>query len=357
MSEGLGGEAASGWDLDSLAGALRLFSGGSVVGAVSYAAFFALGAIVLAAGCRDVLALVLMWVALPVILVLAMPFGHEVRLRFFLYALPVYLLLVACGLTAAMEWAASRFVRLRQPEASRSAGRVLAAALLLGLLGAAAISSLPAYYAESKQNWRDAVSLVRKLAEPGDLILVRHIYHQQGVLFYGRQGTGQAGDWSEENVQILPHDLTEAFPPDGEGSRWLVVPARESFRPGGTLEELIQPDYRLLPPVVFGPTAVPRDAKLISPTSFRPVAVVQAVRTDPPFIRFWGDDTTVGQGECTMLRWDTGNIRELYFDGEGVVGQGVRKVCPGTSTRYTLQVIHRDGTVEEQSIEVLVSAP
>jgi mannosyltransferase len=355
--EGLGGEAASDWDLGGLASALRLFSGASMAGLIVYGTLFALAMVALAARRRDLLILAIMWLVLPVIFVLIMPFGHKVRIRFFLFGLPVYLLLVAYGLTIVVDWAASCLDRLRGPESSGSAARVLVTALLLGLLAVTAFSSIPAYYAETKQNWRQAIWEVDELAEPGDKILVRHIYHQKGVLFYNRLDPGRSVDWSEENVQVLPRDLVAAFPPDGEGTRWLLVPEQGRFLPGGALEDHIMPHYHLLPPTAFRASRVPLDAQLISPTSYRPVAVVQAVRTQPPSIRFWADEISVTQGDCTSLHWETSNIRELYFDGQGVVGQGTREVCPETSTQYTLEVIHRDGTIEVQTVEILVDMP
>jgi mannosyltransferase len=355
--EGLGGEAAPDWTLPSLVGALRLFSGGVNVGLVAYAFLFALATVVLAAKRRDILALAFVWVALPVILVLAMPFGHQVRIRFFLFALPVYLLLVAYGLTVTIQWSVSQFARLRRSAHLRSAAEVLTTALLLGLLGVLAIPSISSYYAETKQEWRDAIRLVDSLAEPGDKILVRHVYHQKGVLFYTQQWMHGQGGWTEANVQVLPRDLTAAFPVDDNGRRWLIVPERGSFLPGGALDERIQPHYHLLPPIVLEPSSVPQEAQLIAPTSFRPVAVVQAVRSAPPSIRFWAEETALNQTDCTILHWEVENVRDVYLDGEGVVGQGARQVCPNATTHYELKVIHRDGTVTVHSVEILVSAP
>jgi hypothetical protein len=356
-AEGLGGEVAPDWDLDALTGALRLFSGGSLAGLVAYGALFALAIVALAIRRRDVLILAIMWLALPVIVVLIMPFGHKLRVRFFLFALPVYLLMVTYGLAVAADWAASQVVRFRGSPSSGSTARMLATALLLALLAITALVSIPQYYAETKQNWRDAIWRVGELAKAGDRILVRHIYHQKGVLFYGSLSAGGANEWTEENVQVLPRDLLVAFPPNGEGTRWLLVPERGSFLPGGLLEERIQPHYRLLPPFVFRPSQVPLDAQLIAPTSYRPIAVVPAMRTQPPMVRFWADETLLSQGECTSLHWETSSIQELYLDGEGVVGHDTRRVCPKVSTTHTLEAIHRDGSREVQEVEIRVDEP
>ncbi|HSR33580.1 MAG TPA: glycosyltransferase family 39 protein, partial [Anaerolineae bacterium] len=73
---GLGGSAAPRWSLAHMAGALRLFSGGSDAGAVIYAALFLLAVVVLAIKQRDLLALSVMWIGVPFAILLVVPFGH-----------------------------------------------------------------------------------------------------------------------------------------------------------------------------------------------------------------------------------------------------------------------------------------
>jgi hypothetical protein len=55
------------------------------------------------------------------------------------------------------------------------------------------------------------------------------------------------------------------------------------------------------------------------------------------------------------LRWSVENVREVYLDGGGVVGQGKRKVCPAATTTYELKVIHLDGAIELSYITIVVS--
>lgn len=355
--EGLGGAAAPDWTLGSIVAALRLFSSGSYPGLIAYGALFLLAAVALAVKRSEVLVLAILWIALPTVLVVILPFGHRVVIRYFLYALPIYLLFVACGLWLVLRWCVSSVLHRPSLKSVTRAVTILAYALLVGVLVTLAAPSISSYYSESRQNWRDAIWLVHNQAEPGDKILVRHIYHQKGVLFYAAQWTHEREAWTENDVHVLSSDLVAAFSPDGEGVRWLIVPAQENYLPGGVLEASIQPQYSLLAPIVFRPSHVPDDAQLIAPTSFRSVAVVQAVKSRPPLIRFWVDETAINQGDCTSLHWETHNVREVYLDGEGIVGQGTRQVCPRISTHYELQIIHRDGTVTVQTAEILVSVP
>jgi hypothetical protein len=63
-----------------------------------------------------------------------------------------------------------------------------------------------------------------------------------------------------------------------------------------------------------------------------------------PGISFRADEYTITSRNCTWLRWDVDNIREVYLDGQGVVGHDQRQVCPTATTVYQLRVLLLDGT-------------
>jgi hypothetical protein len=91
-----------------------------------------------------------------------------------------------------------------------------------------------------------------------------------------------------------------------------------------------------------------------------PAVAATATRTATPAaaqISFGADDDELLPGECTLLRWDVENIREVYLDGEGVAGQGQKRVCPSRTTTYTLRVVLVDGSVQERSVTVHVTPP
>jgi len=71
------------------------------------------------------------------------------------------------------------------------------------------------------------------------------------------------------------------------------------------------------------------------------VAVAEPARTAA--IEFWADTRVVDRGECTTLRWDVRNVRQVYVESDGVVGQGSRQVCPSSSTTYTLRAVTDQG--------------
>jgi len=76
-----------------------------------------------------------------------------------------------------------------------------------------------------------------------------------------------------------------------------------------------------------------------------------------PDISFRADDYTITKGNCTWLRWDVENVREVYLDGEGVVGHDKRQVCPTNSTTYRLRIIRLDGTDDVYEVTIAVVVP
>lgn len=341
---GLGGGAPSSRNAAIILDTLRLWSGGSDAGLAVYLPLLALGAGWLAVRHRGLLLAALAWVILPFALVMLLPFGQALRARYFIFALPVYLGVAACGLCLAIDW-------LARPARPR-AGALLAGLLLVGAMAAVSAPSLAAFYAEEKQNWRDASRLVVQQAGPGDVVYVRHRYHQVGFLFYAGGWAGQAGRWTTDNVRLLPGDLSRVFRLADQASYWLLVPERGTFLPGGALEQQAQPHFQILPPATFSCEGVPREAEVLGPTGYRTVMAVHAVPARPPSVRFWADDAVLPPGACTWLRWQVENVREVYLDGEGVPGQAGRQVCPAGTAGYALEVTHLDGSVSSAAVQI-----
>ena len=81
----------------------------------------------------------------------------------------------------------------------------------------------------------------------------------------------------------------------------------------------------------------------------------------PPTIDFWADKTNILRGECTTLHWQTENVQEVYYQGEGVSGYGDRQECPQQTTTYELYVvIHRAAEQlidETRQVTVYVEEP
>mgnify|MGYP001424556479 CR=1 FL=1 len=71
-------------------------------------------------------------------------------------------------------------------------------------------------------------------------------------------------------------------------------------------------------------------------------------------ISFRADRTSLSIGECTWLYWNVDNVREVYFNDEGVIGHDRRQVCPNSNADYSLRVVHSDGRSEMHSVSITV---
>jgi hypothetical protein len=380
--EGLGGGAPPAygelaWDLASFSSTLRLFGGANDVGLAVYAGLCALALVILAArtyhslerretdpqrdGGRRIhtsraLALLIAWMVLPLVTVLSIPTGHGVRIRYLLFLLPVYLLLVAFALDVIIRWTSSCLSNVRPSTASPASMQPPLTIAALAVLLVISIPSLASYYTETKQNWRDATWLVQASSHPEDILFVSRGHHRAGILFYAQQWADGANHLTDKKVRILPRNPTKDLLPPDHDQAWLIAPLEEEYLPGGELDSILRPSYRLLPPTIFAPSHIPKDSALLGPIMFRSLAVLQMERLKAPTITFSADDAVIADGDCTQLRWEVENVREVYLDGAGVIGHGEREVCPTATTTYELEAIALDGQTMVNRVQVEVTS-
>jgi hypothetical protein len=65
-------------------------------------------------------------------------------------------------------------------------------------------------------------------------------------------------------------------------------------------------------------------------------------------ISFRADKTNLKAGECTTLRWDVEHAKEVYLNGNGVVGHSSKQVCPPATKTHVLHVLHSAGATDEK---------
>jgi hypothetical protein len=53
----------------------------------------------------------------------------------------------------------------------------------------------------------------------------------------------------------------------------------------------------------------------------------------------WADAYSVPPGGCTTLHWDIEEVDEVYLNGVGVTGNQTQRVCPDSTTTYTLRAV------------------
>jgi hypothetical protein len=73
-------------------------------------------------------------------------------------------------------------------------------------------------------------------------------------------------------------------------------------------------------------------------------------------IAFYADRYNINIGECANIFWDVRGIREVYYQGSAVTGQGSRLECPSTTRTYTLTIITVDGRTLYRTVTITVSS-
>ncbi|MBN1679034.1 MAG: SH3 domain-containing protein [Anaerolineae bacterium] len=72
------------------------------------------------------------------------------------------------------------------------------------------------------------------------------------------------------------------------------------------------------------------------------------------YIYFGADRTSIRPGECATVQWDVENIQAVFYEGAGVTGHETRRVCPLTTTTYTLTVQLTDGSSTRRTVTINV---
>jgi hypothetical protein len=100
--------------------------------------------------------------------------------------------------------------------------------------------------------------------------------------------------------------------------------------------------------------ATPTPTPTPSPTA-TPLPTVTPTPVPEP--SFSVDPRIIEQGECAMLKWSIQNVERVYLDGEGVVGEGERRVCPPDEgvVVYTWLIVNKDGTQMQRSVTLDVN--
>ena len=107
-------------------------------------------------------------------------------------------------------------------------------------------------------------------------------------------------------------------------------------------------DVRTLTVNVTGSCVTPTPSPTRTPTP-TPTAFPQAT------INFWADATTIPAGTCTTIHWQTANVQAVYFNGQGVVGEGSHQTCPCNAETHTLDVVLRDGSHDVRTLTINVT--
>lgn len=76
----------------------------------------------------------------------------------------------------------------------------------------------------------------------------------------------------------------------------------------------------------------------------------------PPEVDFTADPSTLTFGQCSVLRWTVQNAEVVVLDGQGVVAEDSRYVCPSQTQTYELEVLNGAGEFAYE-VTINVSQP
>lgn len=69
------------------------------------------------------------------------------------------------------------------------------------------------------------------------------------------------------------------------------------------------------------------------------------------------DKTPIQSGECTTIRWEAGNVSQVYFQGQPTSAAGSQQVCPTADTTYTLLIVDAEGKQTPYAVRIQVVLP
>ena len=107
----------------------------------------------------------------PLILFFARPEGYSFHIRYVLYILPIYLLIIAFGIDAI-----SRML-------TRTYSLILVL-FILGTFGITSVKSIESFYRKPQEDWRGLGKFLEASLRPGDVLVVESKYRRMTVDYY-----------------------------------------------------------------------------------------------------------------------------------------------------------------------------
>lgn len=218
-AKGLGAAVTRGMSFTAsfLIRVLDTWGGSSGWGILVLSVPFVIGIAISARRHRRQLWLAFCWFVVPFGVLFAMPARHGFRPRYVIFMLPLYVLFVARGLTAAGEAISARVASRRLPVWEVSLGVFLLTIALFGLRG------VRAYYMEDRANWRGVAALLARNVSAGEPIVSPGPFPQVVLPRY-------EGSLGEADFLMGGSDLFLSGDRAMEGGVWFVGPARDKMR-------------------------------------------------------------------------------------------------------------------------------
>ncbi len=255
--KGLGGTTRATIDktsLSYLAGIVDLLGAGPGLAFLCYLAALGLGLCFLARRARQQLMLAALWMTLPFLVVFLVPAGHNFRLRYVIFVLPMFLLVVSAGLVGLGDVISPLIARRTQRDKAAAVIWPITLAIACMVFSLLSLEALQSYWDEEKQPWDRAAAFLQSVVSPGELVITPVEAHAQRLLYYDYRASEveylapcpcpaivQQKDWHRFPELASPYRRT-----------WFLDPNPDywSLSPGGWLAEELE-SYIFLPPIVF----------------------------------------------------------------------------------------------------------
>ncbi|MBN1679883.1 MAG: PD40 domain-containing protein [Anaerolineae bacterium] len=154
-------------------------------------------------------------------------------------------------------------------------------------------------------------------------------------------------------VKVLPFGTPVQIVGRRQDNTWLQVKTFDGVQ-GWAFASLLDVTADLSGvPVVNAPFIAPPPTPTWTPTSTptnTPEPTKEAVS-----ISFTVNNGTITAGECVTVSWAVSGIKEVYYQGTGVAGQGSSEECPAATATYELRVVKTDDSVDTRYITVTVN--
>lgn len=136
------------------------------------------------------------------------------------------------------------------------------------------------------------------------------------------------------------------FPASPTGTAWVLAANTSAGTNADALAVINVPPAPTRAPAPNAPTGAPAPTQTI-PTAIVSTSVLRA------------DKDTLTPGECTILRWDIDNYKDLFLnlgsEEVPVTGHEARPICLDSTVTYVLRAVNANGTTQRYAFTVTVS--
>jgi uncharacterized membrane protein len=162
-------------------GLLAEWSTGPGIGSLIFIVLFVTGLLAALRNQRMAISLALLWMVVPFAVLFIVPMQHRFYPRYLIFLLPLYLIVIAGGVTACGDFVAWAWERIRRKQYR---GYWVGLAVGLVILSALSMSPLQVYYREIMSDWRAAAVFLANAMSPGETIVVRWAPSQIALVHY-----------------------------------------------------------------------------------------------------------------------------------------------------------------------------